>query len=169
MLDAIASSNVIRMPAKASQQLAAVRRAEAELERIEPRRASDAAVAELTQLSVTTVRSLREAARVTASLDEPAGEDATPLGDLLADVRAGDPFESAIARERRDEVSSMVRLLPERHREVIVRRYGLGDDGAQTHEQIGERLGVGEERSRQIEREALHRLRSIATASARAA
>ncbi len=169
MLDAIASSNVIRMPAKASQQLAAVRRAEAELERIEPRRASDAAIAELTQLSVTTVRSLREAARVTASLDEPAGEDATPLGDLLADVRAGDPFESAIARERRDEVSSMVRLLPERHREVIVRRYGLGDDGAQTHEQIGERLGVGEERSRQIEREALHRLRSIATASARAA
>ena len=36
MLDAIASSNVIRMPAKASQQLAAVRRAEAELERVEP-------------------------------------------------------------------------------------------------------------------------------------
>ena len=169
MLDAIASSNVIRMPAKASQQLAAVRRAEAELERIEPRRASDAAIAEHTQLSVTTVRSLREAARVTASLDEPVGEDATPLGDLLADVRAGDPFESAIARESRDEVSSMLRLLPERHREVIVRRYGLGDDGAQTHEQIGERLGVGEERSRQIEREALHRLRSIAAASARAA
>ena len=106
---------------------------------------------------------------MTASLDEPVGEDATPLGDLLADVRAADPFESAIARESRDEVSSMLRLLPERHREVIVRRYGLSDDGAQTHQQIGERLGVGEERSRQIEREALHRLRSIAAASVRAA
>jgi RNA polymerase primary sigma factor len=169
ILDAIASSNVIRMPPKASQQLAAVRRAEAELERIEPRRASDAEIAEHTQLSVTTVRSLREAGRVTASLDEPVGGDATPLGDLLADVRAGDPFESAIARESRDEVSSMLRLLPERHREVIVRRYGLSDDRAQTHQQIGERLSVGEERSRQIEREALHRLRSIAAASARAA
>jgi RNA polymerase primary sigma factor len=169
MLDAIASSNVIRMPAKASQQLAAVRRAEAELERIEHRRASDAAIAEHTQLSVTTVRSLREAARVTASLDAPVGEDATPVGDMLADARAGDPFESAIARESREEVSTMVRLLPERHREVIVRRYGLSDDRAQTHEQIGQRLGVGEERSRQIEREALHRLRSIAAASARAA
>ena len=106
---------------------------------------------------------------MTASLDEPVGEDATPLGDLLADVRAADPFESAIARESRDEVSSMLRLLPERHREVIIRRYGLSDDGSQTHEQIGERLGIGEERSRQIEREALHRLRSIAAASARAA
>jgi RNA polymerase primary sigma factor len=169
MLDAIASSNVIRMPAKASQQLAAVRRAEAELERIEARRASDAAIAEHTHLSITTVRCLREAARVTASLDEPVGEAATPLGELVADPEAGDPFESAIAREGRDEVSSMVRLLPERHREVIVRRYGLSGDGAQTHEQIGQRLGVGEERSRQIEREALHRLRSIAASSARAA
>jgi RNA polymerase primary sigma factor len=169
ILDAIAGSNVIRMPAKASQQLAAVRRAEAELERAQPRRASDTAIAERTQLSVATVRALREAARVTASLDQPVGEDTTPLGDLLADVRAADPFESAIARESRDEVSSMLRLLPQRHREVIVRRYGLTADGAQTHEQIGERLGVGEERSRQLEREALHRLRSIATASARAA
>jgi RNA polymerase primary sigma factor len=169
MLDAVAGSNVIRMPAKASQQLAAVRRAEAELERLGPRRASDAAIAEHAQLSVTTVRSLRQAARVTASLDEPVSDDGTPLGDLLADMRAGDPFESAIAHESRDEVSSMLRLLPERHREVIVRRYGLGDDGAQTHEQIGERLGVGEERSRQIEREALHRLRSIAAGWARAA
>jgi RNA polymerase primary sigma factor len=169
ILDAIASSNVIRMPPKASQQLAAVRRAEAELDRIEPRRASDAAIAEHTQLSVTTVRSLREAGRVTASLDEPIGTDTTPLGDLLPDVRAGDPFESAIASESRDEVSSMLRLLPERHREVIVRRYGLSDDRAQTHQQIAERLSVGEERSRQLEREALHRLRSIATASPRAA
>jgi RNA polymerase primary sigma factor len=169
MLDAVAGSNVIRMPAKASQHLAAVRRAEAELERLGPRRASDATIAERTQLSVTTVRSLREAARVTASLDEPVSDDGTPLGDLLADVRARDPFESAIAHESRDEVSSMLRLLPQRHREVIVRRYGFRDDGAQTHEQIGERLGVGEERSRQIEREALHRLRSIAAAWARAA
>jgi RNA polymerase primary sigma factor len=169
MLDAVAGSNVIRMPAKASQQLAAVRRAESELERFGPRHPSDAAIAEHTRLSVTTVRSLREAARVTASLDEPVSEDGVPLGDLLADVRAGDPFENAVARESRDEVSSMLRLLPERHREVIVRRYGLGDDATQTHEQIGERLGVGEERSRQIEREALHRLRSIAAGWARAA
>jgi RNA polymerase sigma factor (sigma-70 family) len=169
MLDAIASSSVIRLPAKANQQLAAVRRAEAELGRIDPGWPSEAAIAERSNLSVTTVRTLREAGRVTASLDAPVGEDFTPLGDLLADVRARDPLESALARETQDEVASMVRLLPERHREVIVRRYGLGEDGAQTHEQIGQRLGVGEKRSRQLEREALHRLRSIAAPRARAA
>lgn len=63
----------------------------------------------------------------------------------------------------------MLRLLPPRHREVLVRRYGLNNTPAQTHEQIGNWLGVGEERSRQIEREALNRLRQVATPLGRAA
>ena len=62
ILDALAGSNVIRIPAKANRQLAAVRRAEAELERIGPRRASDAEIAERAELNETTVRSLRGAA-----------------------------------------------------------------------------------------------------------
>jgi RNA polymerase primary sigma factor len=169
ILDAIGSSNVIRIPAKAKRQLAAVHRAEVEFARAGPRRPSDAAIALRTQLSPATVRSLRCAARVTVSLDEPIGEDGMPLGELVADERATDPSESAIARENRQEVSAMLRLLPGRHREVVVRRYGLSDGCAQSHEAIGEWLGVGEERSRQIEREALHRLRSIVAASSRAA
>jgi RNA polymerase primary sigma factor len=169
MLDAIASSSVIRIPAKARQQLAAVRRAEAELQRRGRPRATDAAIAERTQLRATTVRSLREAARVTASLDQPVGGDTTPLGDLLADHTTPDPSESVIAREDRHEVSAMLRLLPQRHREVLVRRYGLNKTRPQSHAEIGEWLGVGEERSRQIECEALYRLRSVAAAEPRAA
>jgi RNA polymerase primary sigma factor len=169
ILDALAGCNVIRIPSKANRQLAAVRRAETELERNGPRRASDAEIAERAELSAATVRSLRGTARVTASLDEPVGDDATPLGDLVADESAVDPSESAIARENHYEVSAMLCLLPERHREVLVRRYGLNDRHAQSHEKIGEWLGVGAERSRQLEREAIHRLRSIATSSARAA
>jgi RNA polymerase primary sigma factor len=107
MGDAIAGSNVIRVPSKANQQLAAVRRAEAQLERLGRRRASDAGIAEVTHLTATTVRSLRTAPQVVASLDEPVGEGTARLGDLIAD------------------------------------------------------LGVGEERSRQIERESLHRLRAL--------
>jgi RNA polymerase primary sigma factor len=169
MLDAIASSSMIRIPAKARQQLAAVRRTEAELQRHGPRHATDAAIAERTQLRPTTVRSLRDAARVTASLDEPVGEDSAPLVDLLADDGATDPSESAIAREDQHEVSAMLRLLPNRHREVLIRRYGLNETRAQSHAEIGDWLGVGEERSRQIEREALHRLRSVTPAVCRAA
>ena len=169
MLDAIAGSSMIRIPAKARQQLAAVRRTEAELRRHGPHHATDAAIAERTQLRATTVRSLRDAARVTASLDEPVGEDAVPLGDLVADDGTPDPSESVIACEYRHEVSAMLRLLPQRHRDVLIRRYGLNETRAQSHLEIGEWLGVGEERSRQIEREALHRLRSVAPVVRRAA
>jgi DNA-directed RNA polymerase sigma subunit (sigma70/sigma32) len=45
---------------------------------------------------------------------------------------------------------------------VLVRRYGLNDRRAESHTEIGERLAIGAERSRQIERDALRRLRSIA-------
>jgi DNA-directed RNA polymerase sigma subunit (sigma70/sigma32) len=118
MFDALAGSNVIHIPAKAKQQLAAIHRAEAELERIGPQRASDCAIAQRTQLSVATVRSLRAAARVTVSLDQPVGEDTLPLGDLVTDDRAVEPSENAIRCEVRHEVSTMLRLLPGRLREV---------------------------------------------------
>jgi RNA polymerase primary sigma factor len=163
ILDALADSQVIRLPPKAAQQLAAVRRAEAEMERLGPRAASAETIAQRTGIAPRTLSALRDTARVTASLDQAVGDDATSLGDLLADEHAVDPSEHAIAREGRHEIAAMLRLLPPRHRDVLVRRYGLGGAPAQDHEQIGESLGVGRERSRQLEREAVHRLRSIAS------
>ena len=169
ILDALVGAQVIRLPPKAGQQLAAVRRAESELERVGPRPVSTEAIARRTGLAPHTVESLRGAARVTASLDDSVGNDAASFGDFVADQHAVDPCEHAISREDRSEVVAMLRLLPRRHREVVVRRYGLNGTQAQTHEQIGEWLGVGEERSRQIEREALHRLRDVASRPRRAA
>ena len=169
VLDAVAGSSMIRVPAKANRHLAAVRRAEAELGCRARGRPRVEAIAERTGLSACTVQSLRASARVTASLDEPVGDDMTVLGELVADSGAEDPSERAIAHEDQREVSAMLRLLPARHREVVVRRYGLNQDRTQTHEEIGRRLGVGEARSRQIEREALLRLRAIAYPAARAA
>jgi RNA polymerase primary sigma factor len=158
MRDAIAASKVIRMPVKANRHRAAVLRADADLGQ---GGSSDAEIANVTHLSAGTVRSVRGAAQVVASLDEPVGEDRTPLGDMIADTRAVDPSASVIEQEEREEVGAMVRLLPQRHRDVLARRYGLGGGPVQSHTEIGRSLGVGDERSRQLERESLHRLRSI--------
>lgn len=169
LLDAVEAGRTIRIPAKATQQLAAIRRAEVEIERGGVRAASAEAIAERTGLSTLNVRNLRSAARVTASLDEPISEDATPLGDLIGDPHAVDPGERAAEREARGEAWALLRLLPERHRQVLVRRYGLGGGTPQSHTEVGEWLGVKEERSRQLEREALHRLRELASPAQRAA
>ena len=162
LLDAVTDSQVIRVPVKANQQLAAIGRARDELARTGP--ASDAEIAARTQLPEATIQSLSSAPRVTASLDDSVGPDATTLGDLIADRDDADPAERAIARERSGQLSEMLERLPERHRLVLARRYGLGEQRARSHAEIGSSLGVGEERSRQIEREALQRLRSIAPA-----
>jgi RNA polymerase primary sigma factor len=164
--DAVGAAQLIRIPPRATRQLAAVRRAEDELRHSTPGSPSIAAVADRTGLSVDSVSSLQQAARVTASLDETVGEEDTPLGELVADDNAADPSERAVAREESGRVRSLLGLLSKRHRDVMVRRYGLGEEAPQSHEQIAAWLGVGEERSRQLEREALHRLRTIATAQA---
>jgi RNA polymerase primary sigma factor len=162
MVDAIAAARPIRVPPDAARKLAAVRRAEAELRRAGDAPVTAEAIAGRTGLSPATVRALRNAPLVSASLDDPIGEDGASLRDLVADDNAADPVERAIADDEQRSVSSLLALLPARHREVVARRYGMDHAPVESHAQIGARLGVGEERSRQIEHEALHRLRSVA-------
>jgi RNA polymerase primary sigma factor len=135
MRDAIGRSSLIRVPAGADPELAAVRRA----------------------------------AQPVASLDAPIGEAMTPLGELVADPGAVDPAERAIEHAAQDGVVALLALLPHQHREVLVRHYGVDGFRAESHREIGRSLGVGEERSRQIERDSLHRLRSISATAALAA
>jgi len=161
LANAVVDARTIRIPSNASDRLAAIHRAERELERLAPGSPSTEAIAERTGFSVRRVRVLREAASVTASLDEPVGEDGSPLGDLIPDRQAVDPWRHTDERESHRQLWSMVDMLPDRHREVLLRRYGLRGEEPETHAEIGSRLGVGEERSRQLEREALHRLRSL--------
>jgi RNA polymerase primary sigma factor len=161
LANAVGDARTIRIPSSASDRLAAIHRAEHELERLAPGSPSAEAIAERTGFSIRRVQALREAAFVTASLDEPVGEDGSPLGDLIADSQAADPWQHTEERETHRQAWAMLGTLPARHREVLLRRYGLGGEEPETHAEIGARLGVGEERSRQLEREALHRLRSL--------
>jgi RNA polymerase primary sigma factor len=161
VMDALDEARSIRIPPQAGRALAAVQRAERELRKNRRRAPGDAAIAAHTGLSRERVRALRGAARVTASLDEQVGEDGTPLYELVADPRAVDPWGHFDEQETRRQAWSMLRLLPPRHREVLVRRYGIISGDAQTHAEIAAALGMGEERSRQLPHEALHRLREL--------
>jgi RNA polymerase primary sigma factor len=161
LANAVVDARTIRIPPHASDRLAAVQRAERELERLTTGSPSTEAIAEHTGLSLRRVQVLREAAVVTASLDAPVGERGSVLGDLIADSQADDPWRHTDERETHRQLWSMVGTLPDRHREVLLRRYGLRGEEPETHAEIGAGLGVGEERSRQLEREALHRLRSL--------
>jgi RNA polymerase primary sigma factor len=156
LIEALGHAHAIRLPDKARRGLAAVKRAERELPDPAPE-----AIAQRTGLGAGRVRSLRDAAHVAASLDEPVGADGTPFVELVADPHPADPWRRLDERETRRRVWSLLKVLPRRHREVLVRRYGLAGGQEQTHAQIAAALGIGHERSRQLEHEALRRLREL--------
>ena len=159
IMDALTNARAIRIPPGAQQQLAAVLRAEDELRRLGAV-TSDEAIAARAGLSPRTVSALRGAPRVTTSLDQPVGEGATPLAELIGDPDADTAWQRTERDETRRRLCSLLGLLPRRNREVLLRRYGLDRD-AQSHEQIADWLGVGEQRSRQLEQQGLHWLRTL--------
>jgi RNA polymerase primary sigma factor len=161
MQEALAAARPIRIPRTARQQMAAIHRAETEL-RADGDAATDDAIAQRAGLSRRTVRGLHVVPHVSASLDEP-------IGELIADEHAEDGWRSVEDRETRRHLCSTLGVLPARHREVLLRHYGLRGHSVETHAQIAARLGVGEERSRQLERQALRWLRELDGGSQRAA
>jgi RNA polymerase sigma factor (sigma-70 family) len=101
----------------------------------------------------------------TVSLESPVDEGPRPrsLERFLHDTDAEDPHMHAILAQElvriRDAFSS---VLTERQQMVLVRRYGLKDGEYRTLSRVGQDMALSRERVRQIEREALHRLRTLA-------
>jgi RNA polymerase primary sigma factor len=110
------------------------------------------------------LRQIRLAAGAPASLDVPVGLDS----DLTrAETIADEAALAAIncvddSDDLSKTVSAALEELPERERQVLRRRYGLALAGTNSLVEIGQRLGVTRERARQIEGQALRRLRNNA-------
>jgi RNA polymerase primary sigma factor len=104
---------------------------------------------------------LLDAARHPASLDQPIGEgEETELGHLVRDTAARSPEETAMQGELASEVERAMAPLNEREREVMRLRFGLGTEREHTLEEIGRRLSITRERVRQLEAQALKKMRA---------
>jgi RNA polymerase nonessential primary-like sigma factor len=99
--------------------------------------------------------------RVT-SVDVPGGKDfEKPLVDSIADELGDSPTDILQENGIKDKISHWVYQLAEKQREVICRRYGLCGYENSTLEQVAQELGVTRERVRQIQMDALKRLKEI--------
>ncbi len=106
------------------------------------------------------VENMIQVARRPLSLETPTDdEEDSVLGDFIEDDQAPPPDESATYNLLREHLEEVLNSLPPREVRILQLRYGLLDGQAYTLEEVGRKMGVTRERVRQIEAQALSRLR----------
>ena len=146
----------IRMPVHRGDKLRKMARLYNELSSELEREPRDEEVAGRLGWSVEDVRDLKSSLWDASSLNQPLGSEAegSEVGELIEDERASEVAGTVIGEMEMDWLSDAVEGLPERHRYVLVRRYGLGDEETATLAQLSGELGISRERVRQLQREA---------------
>jgi RNA polymerase sigma factor (sigma-70 family) len=101
----------------------------------------------------------------TVSLDTPVGDDGdTNLGDLVADSDAPSPEDVVLAALERQRIEGLLNHLDDRSAGIMRARYGLEDGREHSLTEVATRFSLSRERIRQLEIQALGRLRELARA-----
>ncbi|WP_456433817.1 sigma-70 family RNA polymerase sigma factor [Thermosulfuriphilus sp.] len=116
-------------------------------------------IAERTGLPQEKILAILEASREPVSLETPVGDEDSTLGDFIENQTSPSPYEKVRDKELTEKIRSILSTLSPREEKIIRLRFGIGEDGEYTLEEIGKRFGVSRERIRQIEKKALNRLR----------
>jgi RNA polymerase primary sigma factor len=146
----------IRIPVHRGDKLRKMARIYNELSSEMEREPKDEEVAGRLGWPVEDVRDLKGSLWDATSLNQPLGSDpdATEIGELVEDEGASEVAATVIGEIEMEWLSDAVERLPERHRHVLIKRYGLGDEEIATLAQLSEELGISRERVRQMQREA---------------
>ena len=156
-------ARVVRLPVHVVEELNQVSSARRSLERVLGRDPEPEEIAAELGMDESRVIDLLSWGRDHVSLDTPLDEDGgTSLGDLIASESTPGPDDTVIDSDARDRLMSLVANLDERSADIIRSRYGLTDGRQHKLNDIGARYGISAERVRQLEREAIAKLRGIA-------
>jgi RNA polymerase primary sigma factor len=155
-------ARVVRLPVHVVEELNQVGGARRTLERQLGREPEPKEIAAELGMDLDRVLDLMSWGREHISLDTPVDEDGdTSLGDLMAQETAPGPDLTVLDTEARDRLNLLVGQLDERAADIIRSRYGLVDGRQHKLADIGAKHGISAERVRQLEREALQKLRRL--------
>ena len=96
----------------------------------------------------------------TCSLDAPAGEDDS-IGTLMEDLHASQPHEQLVREELNQTIERLLSMLTQRQQRVLRLHFGMDDGICHSLEEIGQMLGISKERARQIEKQAMDKLKKL--------
>jgi RNA polymerase primary sigma factor len=154
-------ARTIRMPVHIVERMQKMNRAERTLWTQLGREPTLDEVAEEANIPVQQAREVLAAARASASLDQPVGEDQDAVFGDFVPGEGPLPDEQVEVLLRRQALAQALSGLSERERRVLTLRYGLDQSEPRTLEEIGRHLGLTRERVRQIELETLKRLAAL--------
>ena len=158
-------SRTIRVPVHMGDQINRLMRVSHRLTQELGREPSSEELAQAMDIPTQKAEQMITFARRPLSLDMPTDdEEESALGDFIEDESAVVPVEAVSASMLRDVIMEILQELPPREVRVLQLRYGLVDGETYTLEEVGKKLGVTRERVRQIEAQALSRLRHPAHA-----
>ncbi|HEV7846111.1 MAG TPA: sigma-70 family RNA polymerase sigma factor [Thermoleophilaceae bacterium] len=155
-------SRTIRIPVHMVERMNRVARAKRALVQKHNREPTPEEIGELVEMPAKKVEEILKLGQEPVSLEAPVGgeEGDASLGDFIEDSATDRPLEIVANRIRDADLLTVLDSLPWRERRVIELRYGLGDKGPMTLEDIGQEVGVTRERVRQIESKTLALLKS---------
>lgn len=149
----------IRLPIHITEKLNKIKKIQRQLSQQLGRAATVAELAEELELTPRQVRDYLEKSRLPLSLDLRVGDNQdTELGELLEDTGPS-PEDYAAHSSLQTELKALMAELTPQQQQVLSMRFGLEDGQAMTLAKIGDHLSISRERVRQIEREALSKLR----------
>ncbi len=155
-------TRTIRLPIHIVKELNVCLRAARELTQKLDHEPSTEEIAKLLDKPVTDVKRMLGLNERVASVDTPLGaESDKSLLDTIPDVHISDPAEMLQDDDMRASIGEWLEELSEKQREVVARRFGLRGYESSTLEEVGREIGLTRERVRQIQVEALKRLRDI--------
>ena len=112
------------------------------------------------ELNPRRLRQYRDASRAPICLDSPiSNEDSTPILETVADENASAPLDELVRESDMQLLREVLASLDTRANKILAMRFGLDDGESKTLDEIGEHFGVTRERIRQIQDEALKKMR----------
>lgn len=153
-------ARTIRLPAHMVDAVSKLIRTRQRLYQLYGRRPTSNEMAKDMGISPRKVEEIIKVSQKPVSLEIPVGEDEdSQLSDFIEDASAVPPVEAAFLSLLKAQVGEVLLTLTPRERRVVQLRFGLEDGRSRTLEEVGKEFGVTRERIRQIEAEAIRRLR----------
>ena len=150
----------IRIPAHLGGRISKLYQVAQELEQEYGRQPTAEEIAKHMELPADRVRWMLRTSRQPVHLERPVGDESdAELGDFIEDVEAPPPAEAVAQKMLTEEIGDILDQFTPREARILRLRYGLQDGESRTLKEVGEMFGLSRERIRQLEKEALRKLR----------